>query len=82
MSSIGDKVVMEEAVVKIEDLDPSYWAYWLAATGYGSQAGGRRRRMIVMVMHACVCSSTGGHQNRQVRFQEAGRRRKSKGCLI
>lgn len=39
VTSFADKVVIEEALVKIEDLDPSYWAYWLSATGYTSQAG-------------------------------------------
>lgn len=39
VSSFADKVVIEEAIVKIQDLDPSYWAYWLAAAGYTSQAG-------------------------------------------
>lgn len=39
VSSFADKLVVEEAIVKIEDLDPSYWAYWLASTGYSSSAG-------------------------------------------
>ena len=39
VSSFADKVVIEEVLVKISDLDPSYWTYWLATTGYSSQAG-------------------------------------------
>lgn len=39
VSSFADKLVLDEAIVKIEDLDPSYWAYWLASTGYSSSAG-------------------------------------------
>lgn len=42
VSSFGDKVVVEEMLVKIEDLDPSYWVYWLATSGYTSQAGEQR----------------------------------------
>jgi hypothetical protein len=41
VSSFADKLVIEEAIVKIEDMDPSYWAYWLALTGYSSSAGER-----------------------------------------
>jgi hypothetical protein len=39
VSSFADKVVMDEMLVKVSDLDPSYWAYWLATTGYSSQSG-------------------------------------------
>jgi len=39
VSSFAEKLVVEEALVKIEDLDPSYWTYWLSATGYSNQTG-------------------------------------------
>jgi hypothetical protein len=41
VSSFAEKLVVEEALVKIEDLDPSYWTYWLSATGYSNQTGER-----------------------------------------
>jgi hypothetical protein len=39
VSSFADHLVVQESIVNIEDLDPSYWAYWLSVTGYGNQAG-------------------------------------------
>ena len=59
VSSFADKVVVEEALTKIEDLDPSYWAYWLAATGYSSQAGAswgcrKRRGVCHVIVMPCV----------------------------
>ena len=36
------KLVMEEALVKVQDLDPAYWAYWLSAVGYSNTAGAWR----------------------------------------
>jgi hypothetical protein len=42
VGTIATKVVMEESLVKIGDLDPSYWAYWLSTAGYNGQAGERK----------------------------------------
>ena len=39
VGTVADKVVVEEALVKAADLDPSYWAYWLSTCGYTGQAG-------------------------------------------
>lgn len=39
VTSFADNLVVHESIVNIADLDPSYWVYWLSATGYSSQAG-------------------------------------------
>ena len=40
VTNFGDRLVVEESIVNIADLDPAYWAYWLSTTGYTNQAGG------------------------------------------
>jgi hypothetical protein len=39
VKNFGDRLCIEESVVNLKDVDPSYWAYWLSTTGYESSAG-------------------------------------------
>ena len=58
VTNVGDRLVVEESIVKIEDLDPSYWAYWLSSTGYSNQAGAfphcRPMHMTLLASHASM----------------------------
>lgn len=35
----GRQAIVDEAIVKVEDVDVPFWAYWLSASGYTSHAG-------------------------------------------
>eukprot|EP00798_Chlamydomonas_sp_ICE-L_P019830 gene19830-26518_t len=39
VGTVAKSVVIDEKLVKIEDLDPSFWAYWLSTAGYSGQPG-------------------------------------------
>lgn len=39
VGSVAQKVVIEESLIKVSDIDPSFWAYWLSTCGYTGQAG-------------------------------------------
>jgi GrpB-like predicted nucleotidyltransferase (UPF0157 family) len=37
VAKFADDVLLQEQFVKLSELDMSYWAYWLATTGYESK---------------------------------------------
>lgn len=39
VTSFAEKAIVDEAIVKVEDVDVPFWAYWLSASGYTSHAG-------------------------------------------
>ncbi|PNH00281.1 hypothetical protein TSOC_013901, partial [Tetrabaena socialis] len=39
VSSFADKALVSEAIVKVEEVDVAFWAYWLSVAGYSNPAG-------------------------------------------
>lgn len=48
VTSFADNVLLAEQFVKLGELDTSYWAYWLATTGYSDKV--RHQDLL-----CCVC---------------------------
>ncbi|GFR50356.1 hypothetical protein Agub_g12566 [Astrephomene gubernaculifera] len=39
VSSFADKAIVSESIMKVEETDVAFWAYWLSVGGYSSPAG-------------------------------------------